>query len=72
VFDLLWSISVLSEFQCLSNPCTRINPSTGTKEPSKRANHKENIKFLNPPPVARSISKKERGRSQDLLKGGLT
>ncbi len=47
VFDLLWSISVLSEFQCLSNPCTRINPSTGTKEPSKRANHKGNIKFLN-------------------------
>ncbi len=32
-----------------------------TKEPPKRANHKPNIKFRNPPPVARSISNKERG-----------
>jgi len=42
-----------------------------TKEPSKIANHKENIKFLNPPhptPVARSISKKERGGVRTSLK----
>jgi len=32
-----------------------------TKEPPKRPHHKGNIKFLKPPPLARSISNKERG-----------
>jgi hypothetical protein len=33
-----------------------------TNEPPKRANQKGNIKFLNPPLVARNISHNERGR----------
>jgi hypothetical protein len=33
-----------------------------TKEPPKRANHEGNIQFLNPPPVMKSISNKERNR----------
>jgi hypothetical protein len=37
-----------------------------TKEPPKRTNHKGNIKFLNPPPIARSRSNDE---MCDLLKG---
>jgi hypothetical protein len=32
-----------------------------TKESPKKVNHTRNIKFPNPPPLARSISKKERG-----------